>query len=254
MAFPTIPTSAASRNLVVEQADTSGTRTFPSLTSLTKNSGDLLIAIIAAYETGATDAAFSSWGGGFTEFMDKSATSTCAIGAAYKFSTGSETGTFTVTQASVTGHAVMWLMSIAGAHASAAPEGTGTATGTNSNADSPSHTASWGSDDNLWIAVADVGETSTAGAFQGVIGSPSGYGDELRSAVSADVVGGVQGSVAFLQSAVATEDPAAWNTDTSNARWRAATIAVRPAAAVNLYLPSLVMAPYRPAHSRERRW
>ena len=42
MAFPSIPTGG--RVLTTNQADTSGTRTFPSLSSLTKNSGDLLIA------------------------------------------------------------------------------------------------------------------------------------------------------------------------------------------------------------------
>lgn len=106
MAFPTIPTAAAGRVLSTNQADTSGTRTFPSLSSLTKNAGDLLIAIIVAYQNGGSaDANFSSWGGGFTEFYDNdNGAATMSVGAAYKVSTGSETGTFSVTQAAtVTG-------------------------------------------------------------------------------------------------------------------------------------------------------
>src|SRR5574339_1241304 len=100
MAFPTIPTVAAGRLLTATQADTSATRTFPSLSSLTKNSGDLLVAIVIAYQTSTgTDAAFSSWGGSFTEFSDTATSTTIAIGCAYQWSTGSATGSFTVTQA-----------------------------------------------------------------------------------------------------------------------------------------------------------
>src|ERR1044072_4788285 len=102
MTYPTIPTLAAGRVLTGIQADTSGTRTFPSLTGLTKNNGDLLIAIIVAYQSTVTaDSAFSGWGGSFTEFVDRTnGVGSLAIGCAYKWSTGSETGTFTVTQAS----------------------------------------------------------------------------------------------------------------------------------------------------------
>ena len=125
MTFPTIPTVAATRVLFTNQADASGTRTFPDLSSLTKNSGDLLIALVFGYQdAGSSGAIFSSWGGGFTEFSDQMTTSgsTMCVGAAYKWSTGSETGTFTVTQASPTGHASMCLLSIAGTHASTVPE------------------------------------------------------------------------------------------------------------------------------------
>jgi hypothetical protein len=81
MAFPTIPTVGAGRALVAVQANTTAARTFPSLSSLTKNAGDRLIAICVAYQTGTgTDAAFSSWGGGFTEVADRATTTTMAIG------------------------------------------------------------------------------------------------------------------------------------------------------------------------------
>ena len=65
MAFPTIPTVGAGRVLTAVQANATSPRTFPSLTSLTKNAGDLLIGLIAAYETSGATPPFT-WGGSFT--------------------------------------------------------------------------------------------------------------------------------------------------------------------------------------------
>ena len=244
MAFPDIPTTAGSTLLTAEQANTTATRTFPSLSSLTKQGGDLLLAIIVAYQSSATaNTVWSSWGASFTEFMDTSTTSTVAIGGAYKWSTGSETGTFTVTQAAtVTGHANMMLMSIHGAHFTTPPEFGGSVASTNSNADAGSYTTSaWGVEDTLWITVCGVGETSTAGSFQGVIGGPSSpWTDYAETAISQDVVGGMDMGISFNQESSDTVDPGAFNTDTSNTRWRAVTIAVRPSVG-----PQLVMAPMR---------
>ena len=208
------------------------TNTFPNLNTLTKSAGDLLIAICVIYDgNSSTGAEFSGWGGGFTEFGDFGTTTTMAIGCAYKWSTGSETGTFTVTTSDAsTTDRQMILLAIPGAHATSPPEAGGYAAGVNANANPGSVTASWGAEDNLWIAVCGCGETATGGAFQGVIGTVSGYTDFFATTQSADVIGGIEAGVAFLQSAVATEDPPAFNTDTSNARWGAITIVVRPAA------------------------
>lgn len=235
MAFPTIPTGGR----VVTGVDTAGgaTKTFPSLTGLTKNAGDLLIAICLEYDGNSTNAEFSAWGASFLEFGDFATTTTLSIGCAYKFSTGSETGTFTVTTADAsTNDSAFILLSIAGAHASTPPESGGYATGVNSNADSGTlNPSGWDTEDTLWISVAGVGETATGGAFQGIIGGPTGYSDLAVTGISADVVGGIDGGAAFLQSAVASEDPPAYNTDTSNSRWGAITIAIRPAAAAVIF-------------------
>jgi hypothetical protein len=234
VAFPTIPTAAAGRVLTNTQADTTATRTFPSLSSLTKNSGDLLIAIAVAYQsnTGGSNNAFSGWTGSFTEFGDFSADNTNAVGCAYKWSTGSETGTIAVTQAAtITGHAGMILLAIPGAHASTAPEAGGNATGSASAADSTTLDPSgWATEDTLWITVASVGETSTVGSWQGIGAGPDGgWGNMAQTGQSADATGAVDGGVSFLQSRASSVDPAVWTSDTSNARWRAITIAVRPA-------------------------
>jgi hypothetical protein len=233
MAFPTIPTVAASRVLTNTQADSSGTRTFPSLTGLTKNSGDLLIAICVVYSSSAASGAvFSSWGGGFTEFTDQGGGGgVMSIGAAYKISTGSETGTFTVTQAAtVTGHAAMFLLSIPNASRTLAPEASTFGSGTTSPANVPSlDPAAWGTVDTLWIAVGGSGETGTAGSFTGITGAPTNYTNYVETGISADVVGGVEAAVAFRQLNAGSEDPSAFTgVDVSNARSAALLLAVAP--------------------------
>lgn len=231
MAFPTIPTVAAGRVLTNVQANTTATRTFPNLSSLTKNAGDLLIAIVVAYQSSVTNAAFSGWTAGWTEFTDTGTSTTMAIGAAYKWSTGSETGTISVTQAAtITGHAAMILLSIPGAHASTPPEGGSRADGTAAAADPASfNPAGWDAEDTLWLAVGGSGETSTTGSYTGIAGPPANYGDGVQTTISGDVVGGVEGAVAFRQLNAASEDVGTRSVDTSNARNAALVIAVRPA-------------------------
>lgn len=235
MAFPTIPTVAAGRVLTAVQADTVATRTFPSLSSLTKNSGDRLIAICIAYQSSAAaGAVFSGWGGGFTEIADLGGTTAnMSIGVAEKVSTGSETGTFSVTQAAtITGHAVMILMSIAGAHATTASEVSAIVNGTAAAADPAAFDpAGWAAEDTLWIAVGASGETSLTGSFTGVAAAPTNYTSLAQTGISADVIGGADGAVAFRQLNAASEDVGAFSVDVSNARNSAAVIAVRPAPA-----------------------
>ncbi len=236
MAFPTIPTVAAGRVLTAVQANTTAARTFPSLTGLTKNSGDLLIAIVVCYQSSAASGYFSTWGGGFTEFGDFGTSSTMCIGAAYKWSTGSETGTFDVTQAAtITGHAALILLSIPGAHATTPPEGGSYASGTTAAADPASFDpAGWAAEDVLWIAVGGAGETGTTGAFTGAASAPTSYGSYAETGISADVVGGVEGGVGFRQLNASAENVGTWGVDTSNARNAAVVIAVRPAAAATV--------------------
>lgn len=235
MAFPTIPTVAAGRVLTTVGTTCASGQTFPNLSSLTKNSGDLLIAIVAIYDGNSTDAEFSSWGGGFTEFGDFATTTSLSIGCAYKWSTGSETGTFTVTSADTsTNDYATILLSIPGAHATTPPEAGGYASGTAAAADPGSlNPSGWDVEDTLWIAVAGCGETSTAGAFTGLASAPSTFSDYADTGISADAVGGIEAAVAFLQSAAASVDPGTFGTDTSNTNWGAITIAVRPAPATH---------------------
>jgi hypothetical protein len=232
MAFPTIPTVAAGRILTAVQADTTATRTFPNLSGLTKNSGDLLIAIVYAYQSSATaNAVWSGWTAGWTEFADFSTTTGIAIGAAYKFSTGSETGTISVTEAAtITGHATMILLSIPGAHPSTPPEAGSFASGTSAAADPAAFDpGGWAAEETLWIAVGGTGENATTGSFTGTGSAPTNYTDFVATAISSDVVGGVDGAVAFRQLNATSENVGTFSVDTSNARNSALVIAVRPA-------------------------
>jgi hypothetical protein len=231
--FPDIPTVANGRVLFVTQANTTTTRTFPNLSSLTKNSGDLLIAIGICYSASTTPQ-WGTWGGGFTEFFDGGSAGTINFGMAYKFSDGTETGTFTaVASNSGAGHFVGILLSIPGAHASTPPvsinPGTGTTVAGSAAALNP---ADWDVEDTLWIGVCGVGETATGGSFTGVTGAPTNYTDFAASSISQDAVGGVQGAVAFRQLAAASEDITPFSVDLSNARNATTCIAVRPAPSV----------------------
>lgn len=232
--FPTVPSAANGRLLTTNQADTSATRTFPSLSSLTKNSGDLLLAIVVGYQsTASANAVWSSWGGSFTEFVDQSTTSTLAIGCGYKWSDGTETGTFTVTQAAtITGHASLMLLSIQGAHPSTVPVATAIANGTTGLADPASlNPGTWDLEDTLWIAVEANGMTNATGSWT-ACGStpPSNYTDWADSnTTDSSVVGQTEIAVAFRHSYAASEDcGTAGGHDVSNARNSALVVAVRP--------------------------
>lgn len=208
-----------------------GTHTSPNLSSLTKNLGDLLIAIVITYDGNSTNAEFSGWGGSFTEFGDFATTTTMGIGCAYKWSSGSETGTFTVTSADTSANdSAFFLLSIPGAHGSTPPEAGSYATGTAAAADPASfNPAGWGTEDTLWIAVGGSGEDSLTGSYTGIASGPANYTDYADSGMSADAVGAVEGAVAFRQLNAASEDVGTFSVDTSNARNAALVIAVRPA-------------------------
>ena len=239
MAFPTIPTVGAGRVLTNVIANATSPRTFPSLSGLTKNSGDLLIALIAVYQSSAASGAvFSSWGASFTEFADLGGTtSNMSIGGAYKFSNGTETGTFTVAQAAtITGHAACILLSIPGAHPSTAPETGGLFHGTGSAPASGLTGPSWGAADTLWISVACSGETSTTGSYTGITNNGGDFTDVAKTGISADAVGGVELGVAFEQLNTSANQANGWNLDTSNARNSHFTVMVRP-------VPSVVLPP-----------
>lgn len=246
---PTIPTVGAGRVLSTNQLNTTATRTFPAMSGLTKNAGDLLIAIIVAYQSSTTNAQFSGWSDSFTEFHDSGTSTTLAIGAAYKWSDGTETAAPTVTQAAtITGDASMFLLSIAGAHATTPPEAGSRADGTSAVADPASfNPGGWDSEPTLWISVVGSGMTSGTGSWTatGTTG-PTNYTDRVdTNASDTSTTGDCEAAVAFRQLTAASEDiDNTAGVDTSNARNSALVIAVRPAE-VPAGLPILVMAPPR---------
>lgn len=227
---------------MANQADTSGTRTFPSLSSLTKNAGDRLIAAIVTYQS-STNPQFSSWGGGFSEISDQGSSTTLGIGIAEKISDGTETGTFTVTQATtVTGHASLALLSIPGAHASTPIEAGTKANATSAAADPAAlNPAGWDVEDTLWIWVAGAGMTNATGTWLAIGGAgPANYTNYVDSnTTDSSTVGQTEIGFAFRQLSAASEDAGgAASMDVSNNRNSALLIAVRPA-------PSFAMPPFR---------
>lgn len=258
MAFPTIPTEADGRVLFTNQADASQTRTFPNLSSLTKNPGDLLLALIYTYQSNV-GVRFSSWGGGFSETSDQGTSNLGGIGVAHKWSDGSEAGTFTVTQAAtVTGHASMCLLSIPGAHASTLPEVGTIVHGTTAAADPGSlNPAGWDIEDTLWIAVDGNGMTSGTGSWTGIgAGTLTNYGNQANSNTTDNsTVGQTEIGVAFRQVAAASEDRGAVSThDLSNARNSALLIAVRPEPQPTQYVDRLATRFSNQAVARGAHW
>lgn len=230
MAFPIIPTVANGRIIGRNQADAVATRTSPDLSTLTKSSGDLLLCIVIAYQAGVASAGFSNWTAGWTEIVDQpSSTTGMAIGAAIKTSTGSETGTVSCLQASVTGHATIIVMAISGVDTGTTPEATAIAVANNAAANPALlDPVNWAAEDTLWVSVAGSGETSTTGSWTGTSTTPpTNYTNPFNIAGS-DVLNGSDGAVAFRQLNATSEDVGTWVVDTSNNRSCALVIAVRP--------------------------
>lgn len=165
------------------------------------------------------------------------------MGAAYRISDGTETGTFTVVS-TISGRAAMCLMSIKNWHGTTIPEAAFSGPTTATAHDPPSlNPAGWDAEDTLWIAVAGSGQTSLTGTWTGIVSGPASYTDYAEGAiVGGDVIGACQIAVAFRGLNAAAEDPGVFTTDVSPEIERAATIGVRPAVVPGV-MPTLVMAP-----------
>lgn len=238
MAFPTVPTQANGDLAFVNQLNTTATLTGPNLNTLTKNPGDLLIAIAGEYQsTAALNAGWTGWAGGgltWTEIADRGASGTAngRIGIAIaRVVTGSETGTVTVTRSgTLTGDASMIVLCIPGAHTTTNPEVSAITSANAAAADPPALSPSWGAEDTLWIAVNGNGMTSGTGSWTANNSAPTNYTDYFGTApADTSTVGDYGLAVAFRQLNAATEDAGAFTADTSNARNDALLIAVRPA-------------------------
>ena len=256
MTFPTIPTAGASTLLESSQATATTTHTFPNLSSLPNTSGALLLALIGTYGGGSSNAEFSSWGGGFTEFVDQATNNADiqSIGAAYKLNaTGSESGTFTVTSVA-SSRSAMFLMEIPLAHTTEPPVATARATGTTTAADPASlDPANWAAEDTLWIAFAANGEISLTGSFTGITAAPTNYTNyDDTGIIGGDVIGAIECAVGFRQLNAASEDVGAFTLDTGAAGSSTITIAVRPAPAAAVVPPKQIY--FQSAVNRSYTW
>lgn len=187
-------------------------------------SGNLLLAF-AELQNSGTWTVPSGWnqftgqvGGG----------STGQLTAFWKIADGTEGGTSPTFTSSSASTASWQVRRVTGWHGSASPEMVST-NGDNSNADPSSITPSWGSANNIYIAVAGHASLSAAAFTAG----PSGYSDFTNSGQS---TGGSSTSTAsaYKIATSSSEDPGAFTAGGSNRYWATYTIAIRPQASYSL--------------------
>ena len=207
MAFPIVATTATSSRCSNDFGDVI---TMPASIA----AGDLLIVVHASDTGGGT----RTWSGDFLELSD--ASTTCNVGVAYKFAAGGDT--LTVTKSASERFSAIALR-ITGMHATQAPEVAADATGTSANPDAGSLTASWGTEDNLWITWHGHDTTTTDTTI-----SVWPYASNQIEGPYCASAG--EPNLSTKEAAAATDDAGAW-TISASLGWRASTIVVRPAAA-----------------------
>lgn len=186
----------------------------------TVTAGDLLIALVEV-RTAGTWTKPTGW----EDIVTVSQLGGASVGKLngfYKIADGTEDGG-TATWTASTGTSGAWLVvRVTSWHGTTPPEGA-TASGDATNANPPTLTASWGSDDNLWIAVA--GNAAT-GETTGFTAAPTNFINLVSNGASS---GGATVNVASSTRELAddAEDPGTF-TPNSNRFWTAATIAIRP--------------------------
>lgn len=143
------------------------------------------------------------------------------LSVAYRIADGSEGSSISVTTAaSEAGSYICWR--VTGWHGTTPPEAGTPATGTSTTPDPPSVTASWGSADNLFIAVTVWGSSST-----NISGYPTNYSvSQMTDGASNSNIGAI--ALAGRELAAASDDPGTFSIIST--AWVANTIVVRPAA------------------------
>lgn len=141
----------------------------------------------------------------------------------YRFADGGEGASMIVTTAgSEAGSWISYRITLA--HASTPPEAGITTTGSSGSPNPPSVTASWGAEDNLFIATYGWGVGN-----QGHTSFPTGYtGSQTVATFSNTNV--AASAMATKAATAATDDPG--NATISTSTWVANTLVVRPAAVV----------------------
>lgn len=182
--------------------------------------GELLIAVVSVRNAGTWTRPT-----GWEEFDAQiGGASVGELTLFYKIADGDEDGTTETWTASVGTTAAWLVVGVTDWHGTTPPE-SDTVSGDATNANPPTLTASWGSDDNLWIAVAS---NSATGETTGFTAAPTNYINLNSNGASS---GGSTCNVAFATRELAddADDPGTF-TPSSNRFWAAATIVIRPAA------------------------
>jgi len=211
MAF-TITTATTSRG----SNDTTDTINLPASVA----TGDLVI-VVEAKDGNSTFTIPSPW----VEIKDARADSNAASAfIAYLDATGGETSIDVTTSLSERFNAIAIRITAATWHGTTAPEVSTGATGASTAPDPDSVSASWGAEDNLFIATVIYD-----GSAQSVDGFPTNYGDNNVEESGGTSSAGV-GIATRETTADQADDPDAFTLSGSE-QWWSGTIVVRPAAA-----------------------
>jgi len=225
MAFPQISPDNATETPrgTVTSNSTSWTLTYPS----NLVSGDLILALVASDGTNSY-----TFPAGFVNASLTGGGSACELASAKKLSDGTESGNFTLTLANseqgawrcfrITG----WEGTLGTTFFNASDAGAVVRAGTGATDQNPNppslNPLNWDVEDTLWFAVCAVDTSRTISVWP------------LADRNTSDVSGGAGGAtlgICTTTSAVASLDPGTFTISNSD-DWAAATIAVRPAAAV----------------------
>lgn len=215
MAFPSAGTPVST---AFSSAVTSMAVNMPA----TVNSGDLLIALVEVRNSG-TWTKPTNWND-ISTISQVGGGSVGKLNGFYKIADGTEGGGTATWTAGTSTTAIWQTIRVTSWHGTTPPEAT-TASGDSTNANPPSESPSWGSDDNLWIAVA--GNAAT-GETTGFTAAPTNYGS-LQSNGASSGGSSVNVATATRQLTAASDDPGNF-TPNNNRFWAAATIAIRPVA------------------------
>lgn len=226
MSFAAVQT-ADTKSGTVTSNTTNWTLTYPTNIA----AGDLLLAFVAL--DGGAGCAFPA---GWT-LKRQAVGSANAICLGAKIATGSETGTFALTNNSEQGgwrvfriSAASWFGGSIGTETTDDADGfktTATATGSPSANPNPASLdpSSWGTEDTLWIAAISVDTSRTISVYP------------LTDLQTADVSGGSGGAtlgICMENDTVSSLDPGTFTVSASD-DWVAMTVAVRPTAVIPVY-------------------
>lgn len=216
------PVVQAVAETAVSTASTTHTINLPASIA----AGDLLILILSKGSVAATINAHADW----TELLDEN----LAIGfyIAYRWATGSEGATTTLTSSANTRSATLaYRISGAADPATQPPQIATTATGSSTTPNSDNISPTGGAKDYLFISTFGRGGEE-ADDDTWVTAAPSGYSNLLQKAcgVAGTNLGGMV-AAAERAANTASENPLTFTAATGS--WRAQTIAIHPAAAAN---------------------
>jgi len=180
------------------------------------------LIIVFHFSDGAATPITRTFPSPWVEINDtQNAAANASLGVGYLIASGGETSVTVTKSVAERFSAIAIRISASSWHGTTPPEISTGATGTSANPNPDAVTASWGSDDNLFIALHDFdnslgGNTTTA--------YPTNYAS--NNLESPDVSSASRGAIASRELAAASDDPGTF-TITSD-EWWAGTIVVRP--------------------------